>query len=107
MLACSILYLTVTSQWVIMTMVSLDKFSTTALRLSIQRLLRLCRPLYLALPLWAASCGLASAESWKVNLQDADIKAFINEVATITDQNFVLEEWVLGVVQVEDKGSRF
>ncbi|MGI9340152.1 MAG: type II secretion system secretin GspD, partial [Psychrobacter sp.] len=83
-----------------MTMVSLDKFSTTALRLSIQRLLRICRPLYLALPLWAASCGLASAESWKVNLQDADIKAFINEVATITDQNFVLDPRINGNVTV-------
>ncbi|HAM60372.1 MAG TPA: type II secretion system protein GspD, partial [Psychrobacter sp.] len=81
-------------------MVSLDKFSTTALRLSIQRLLRICRPLYLALPLWAASCGLASAESWKVNLQDADIKAFINEVATITDQNFVLDPRINGNVTV-------
>jgi len=72
----------------------------TSLRLSIQRLLRLCRPLYLALPLWAASCGLASAESWKVNLQDADIKAFINEVATITDQNFVLDPRINGNVTV-------
>ncbi|MGM8870811.1 type II secretion system secretin GspD [Psychrobacter sp. 2Y5] len=81
-------------------MVSLDKFSMTSLRLSIQRLLRLCRPLYLALPLWAASCGLASAESWKVNLQDADIKAFINEVATITDQNFVLDPRINGNVTV-------
>lgn len=72
----------------------------TPLRLGIQRLLRLCRPLYLALPLWAASCGLASAESWKVNLQDADIKAFINEVATITDQNFVLDPRINGNVTV-------
>ncbi len=89
-----------TSQWVIMTMVSLDKFSVTTLRLSLQRIMRLCRPLYLALPLWAASCGLASAESWKVNLQDADIKAFINEVATITDQNFVLDPRINGNVTV-------
>ncbi len=81
-------------------MVSLDKFSTTPLRFCIQRLLRLCRPLYLALPIWAASCGLASAESWKVNLQDADIKAFINEVATITDQNFVLDPRINGNVTV-------
>ncbi|MGM8884827.1 type II secretion system secretin GspD [Psychrobacter sp. 1U2] len=81
-------------------MVSLDKFSMTSLRLSIQRLLRMCRPLCLALPLWAASCGLASAESWKVNLQDADIKAFINEVATITDQNFVLDPRINGNVTV-------
>ena len=72
----------------------------TPLRLSIHHLLRFCRPLYLALPLWAASCGLASAESWKVNLQDADIKAFINEVATITDQNFVLDPRINGNVTV-------
>ena len=67
-------------------MVSFHTFSTTSLHHAVQRLMRLCRPLCLAIPLWAASTGLASAESWKVNLQDADIKAFINEVATITDQ---------------------
>jgi general secretion pathway protein D len=77
-------------------MVSVHKFSTTPL----QRLMRLCRPLCLAVPLWAASMGLASAESWKVNLQDADIKAFINEVATITDQNFVLDPRINGNVTV-------
>lgn len=72
-------------------MVSFHNFSVTPLYHVLQRLMRLCRPLCLAVPLWAASTGLASAESWKVNLQDADIKAFINEVATITDQNFVLD----------------
>ncbi|GAF55006.1 general secretion pathway protein D [Psychrobacter sp. JCM 18901] len=50
--------------------------------------------------LWAAGFGLANAESWKVNLQDADIKAFINEVATITDQNFVLDPRINGNVTV-------
>lgn len=83
-----------------MTMVSSDKFSVTPLRLSMQRLLQWCRPLCLAIPLWAASYGFASAESWKVNLQDADIKAFINEVATITDQNFVLDPRINGNVTV-------
>lgn len=62
--------------------------------------MRLCRPLCLAVPLWAAGVGLANAESWKVNLQDADIKAFINEVATITDQNFVLDPRINGNVTV-------
>ncbi|WP_350559866.1 type II secretion system secretin GspD [Psychrobacter sp. CAL346-MNA-CIBAN-0220] len=81
-------------------MVSLHRFSVTPLRRSLQCLLRICRPLYLALPLWAATCGLANAESWKVNLQDADIKAFINEVATITDQNFVLDPRINGNVTV-------
>ena len=77
-------------------MVSSHKFSVMPL----QRLMRMCRPLCLAIPLWAASTGLASAESWKVNLQDADIKAFINEVATITNQNFVLDPRINGNVTV-------
>ncbi|WP_250163050.1 type II secretion system secretin GspD [Psychrobacter sp. WY6] len=81
-------------------MVSFHNFSVTPLYHVLQRLMRLCRPLCLAIPLWAASTGLASAESWKVNLQDADIKAFINEVATITDQNFVLDPRINGNVTV-------
>lgn len=81
-------------------MVSFYNFSVTPLYHVLQRLMRLCRPLCLAVPLWAASTGFASAESWKVNLQDADIKAFINEVATITDQNFVLDPRINGNVTV-------
>ncbi|MFZ2554724.1 type II secretion system secretin GspD [Psychrobacter sp. BF1] len=81
-------------------MVSLHKFVVTPLRNALQRCLYIVRPLCLALPLWAAMCGLASAESWKVNLQDADIKAFINEVATITNQNFVLDPRINGNVTV-------
>ncbi|MBB3107128.1 general secretion pathway protein D [Psychrobacter luti] len=81
-------------------MVSSQNFSVTPLHHILQRLMRLCRPLCLAVPLWAASTGLVSAESWKVNLQDADIKAFINEVATITDQNFVLDPRINGNVTV-------
>ncbi|MGP5404419.1 type II secretion system secretin GspD [Psychrobacter celer] len=81
-------------------MVSSHKFSVTPLQRIMQRLMRMCRPLCLAIPLWAASTGLASAESWKVNLQEADIKAFINEVATITNQNFVLDPRINGNVTV-------
>jgi len=81
-------------------MVSFQNFSATPLYCSLQGLMRLCRPLCLAVPLWAAGVGLANAESWKVNLQDADIKAFINEVATITDQNFVLDPRINGNVTV-------
>ena len=81
-------------------MVSFYNFSVTPLHHILQRLMRLCRPLCLAVPLWAASTGLVSAESWKVNLQDADIKAFINEVATITNQNFVLDPRINGNVTV-------
>ena len=83
-----------------MTMATMHKLTINPLRHSLQRLLTLCRPLCLALPLWAATCGVASAESWKVNLQDADIKAFINEVAAITDQNFVLDPRINGNVTV-------
>ena len=81
-------------------MVSFHQFSATPLHRILPRLMRLCRPLCLAVPLWAAGMGLANAESWKVNLQDADIKAFINEVATITDQNFVLDPRINGNVTV-------
>lgn len=81
-------------------MVSSRNFSVKPLHYVLQRLMRLCRPLCLVVPLWAAGTGLANAESWKVNLQDADIKAFINEVATITDQNFVLDPRISGNVTV-------
>ena len=81
-------------------MVSSRNFSVKPLHYVLQRLMRLCRPLCFAVPLWAAGTGLANAESWKVNLQDADIKAFINEVATITDQNFVLDPRISGNVTV-------
>ena len=75
-------------------------FSVTPLHHILQRLMRLCCPLCLAVPLWVATTGLVNAESWKVNLQDADIKAFINEVATITNQNFVLDPRINGNVTV-------
>ena len=81
-------------------MVSSYHFSVTPLYHIIQRVMRLCRPLCLAVPLWVASTGMVNAESWKVNLQDADIKAFINEVATITNQNFVLDPRINGNVTV-------
>ena len=63
-------------------------------------LVRAVRVLCLSVPLWVAATGFANAESWKVNLQDADIKAFINEVATITNQNFVLDPRINGNVTV-------
>lgn len=58
------------------------------------------RILLWAMPLWLVSVTTVYAESWKVNLQDADIKAFINEVATITNQNFVLDPRISGNVTV-------
>ncbi len=58
------------------------------------------KPLLLATPIWLACQGFAYAGSWKVNLQDADIHAFINEVATITDKNFVPDPRINGKVTV-------
>lgn len=86
------------------------KFYTT-LQVTIQRTLhhsvlmatlswRWSRPVLFAVPLWMACQSVVHAESWKVNLQDADIKAFINEVATITNQNFVLDPRINGNVTV-------
>ncbi len=64
------------------------------------KLHQLIRPLLLATPIWLASQGLAYAGSWKVNLQDADIHAFINEVANITGNNFVPDPRINGKVTV-------
>ncbi len=64
------------------------------------RLYQCLRPLVLATPIWLACQGLAYAGSWKVNLQDADIHAFINEVANITDKNFVPDPRINGKVTV-------
>ncbi len=80
-------------------MVSLHQYLVHPLALFIRRALVTLKPLCIGLPLLAAS-HFANAESWKVNLQDADIKAFINEVATITNQNFVLDPRINGNVTV-------
>lgn len=41
-----------------------------------------------------------AAQSWQINLQDADVKAFVNEVADITGKDFVLDPRVNGKVTV-------
>lgn len=66
----------------------------------VKKLLHTTKAIVIAIPIWAAAQNLAYAESWKVNLQDADIKAFINEVASITNQNFVLDPRISGNVTV-------
>lgn len=45
-------------------------------------------------------CVQALAQTWKINLQDADVKAFITEVADITGKNFVIDPRVNGNVNV-------
>ncbi len=40
------------------------------------------------------------AQTWKINLRDADLTAFINEVADITGKNFAVDPRVRGNVTV-------
>jgi len=51
-------------------------------------------------PLVAAVSSVAYAQTWKINLRDADLTAFINEVADITGKNFAVDPRVRGNVTV-------
>jgi general secretion pathway protein D len=55
---------------------------------------------FLALPLLAALAFPANAQTWKINLRDADLTAFVNEVADITGKNFAVDPRVKGTVTV-------
>ena len=61
------------------------------------------RPLWALLaaaPVMAAISTSALAQTWKINLRDADLTAFINEVADITGKNFAVDPRVRGNVTV-------
>ena len=61
------------------------------------------RPLWAlvaAAPLLATVSTVAQAQTWKINLRDADLTAFINEVADITGKNFAVDPRVRGNVTV-------
>lgn len=61
------------------------------------------RPLWALLaaaPLAASISTHAQAQTWKINLRDADLTAFINEVADITGKNFAVDPRVRGNVTV-------
>lgn len=47
-----------------------------------------------------AGQALADDQTWKVNLKDADIKAFITQVANITGYSFVIDPRVKGKVTI-------
>lgn len=53
-----------------------------------------------AAPLMVAISSAADAQTWKINLRDADLTAFINEVADITGKNFAVDPRVRGNVTV-------
>lgn len=55
---------------------------------------------FMALPLLAALAFSANAQTWKINLRDADLTAFVNEVADITGKNFAVDPRVKGTVTV-------
>ena len=61
------------------------------------------RPLWaliVAAPMMAAVSTATYAQTWKINLRDADLTAFINEVADITGKNFAVDPRVRGNVTV-------
>ena len=53
-----------------------------------------------AAPLLAVVSTATHAQTWKINLRDADLTAFINEVADITGKNFAVDPRVRGNVTV-------
>ena len=53
-----------------------------------------------AAPLMAMLSTASYAQTWKINLRDADLTAFINEVADITGKNFAVDPRVRGNVTV-------
>ena len=53
-----------------------------------------------AAPALAVLSASAQAQTWKINLRDADLTAFISEVADITGKNFAVDPRVRGNVTV-------
>lgn len=53
-----------------------------------------------AAPLMTVISTATYAQTWKINLRDADLTAFINEVADITGKNFAVDPRVRGNVTV-------
>ena len=56
--------------------------------------------LVVAAPMLTVMSTAAQAQTWKINLRDADLTAFINEVADITGKNFAVDPRVRGNVTV-------
>ncbi len=61
------------------------------------------KPLFLTTAVWLSMGNIAAAKAetgYKVHLQDADIKAFIDQIASITHKNFVLDPRINGNITV-------
>lgn len=67
--------------------------------MNIQRIL--CRALAVLLLAIASLTPVAAAEGeWSINLRDADIRAFIDQVSTMTGKTFVVDQRVKGKITV-------
>ena len=62
--------------------------------------LRQARRWGVMVPLLLALTGPVWGQTWKINLRDADINAFIGEVADITGKNFAVDPRVKGNITV-------
>jgi general secretion pathway protein D len=47
-----------------------------------------------------ALTAFAEEQTWKVNLKDADVRAFVSQIADITGYSFVIDPRVKGKVTV-------
>ena len=63
---------------------------------------KLFRALVMAflLPLMSLAYGQEGDETWRLNLKEADVRAFVTQVADITGYSFVVDPWVKGKVTV-------
>ena len=62
--------------------------------------INLLQAIMFALLLPLASLAQAQEETWRLNLKDADIRAFVTQVADITGYSFVVDPRVKGKVTV-------
>ncbi len=58
-----------------------------------------------AIALMFSVCTHAEEQTWKVNLKDADIRAFVTQIADITGYSFVIDPRVKGKVTVVSNAS--
>ncbi|PID43135.1 MAG: type II secretion system protein GspD [Proteobacteria bacterium] len=70
----------------------------------VRRLLH-CYLVFSALLLSVPSFAAQNDQTWKVNLKDADIRAFVSQVADITGYSFVIDPRVKGKVTVISNAS--
>ena len=63
-------------------------------------LLALCSIIGVPFPVSAADAGDPLAKDWTLNLQDVDIRVFLQQISAITGENFIIDPAVKGKVTV-------